>query len=542
MGNSAGTINYVRKRPTNDTQGEINIAGGSFDFKRIEADYSTLLTDDGKWAGRVMVAAEDKGSYLDGLENDRVFVYGVVDGQITDNSILTMGVSYQDANTDGNMWGALVYNCTDGTQAEWDVSATTAQEWTMWDTINTTAFVEYAYTFDNNWEVKSTYNVRNFEDKSKLFYVYGTIDKDTGLGLYGYPGRYGSDFDSDLIDITAMGEFTLFGNTHEAVFGISSSRSTDIGTSYPVAEESYAIYGLTPAFPYALDAIDEPVWSEKSKYSDIDVTLNRYYGSTRLNLSDNLLMVVGFNAIKYTREGTASGVEIDNDESEISPYIGATWSITDNVNGYVSYSNIYQPQEEYNYDGYFIDPTKGVNTEIGVKASWLDKKLVTTFALYAAEQDGLAEYAGVNLDTGNYYYTGTNVQSEGFEVEVVGNVTDALTVHFAYARVDVEDDGADTNLWAPRNVVNLIADYKINEDLSMGMSAKWRSETENTTSNVKQGAYLLANAFVNWQISDALSAQVNVNNITDEKYITSLSTVGYYGAPRNAKVSLSYTF
>lgn len=56
------------------------------------------------------------------------------------------------------MWGGLVFNYTDGTQAEWDTSASSAPSWARGDTKNTSAFIEYAYIFDNDWEVKATYN------------------------------------------------------------------------------------------------------------------------------------------------------------------------------------------------------------------------------------------------------------------------------------------------------------------------------------------------------------------------------------------------
>ena len=116
VGNASGTLNYVRKRPKNENGGEIGVSVGSWDFKRLQADYSLLLTESGSWAARFVAAAEDKESYLDGLENNREFFSAVVDGQLTDNSTVTMGYSYQDADTDGNTWGGLVYNYTDGTQ------------------------------------------------------------------------------------------------------------------------------------------------------------------------------------------------------------------------------------------------------------------------------------------------------------------------------------------------------------------------------------------------------------------------------------------
>jgi outer membrane receptor for ferric coprogen and ferric-rhodotorulic acid len=544
IGNSAGTINYVRKRPTNENEGEVGISYGSDDFKRVQADYSALLTESGSWAGRVVAVVEDKGSYLDGLENDRGYIYAVVDGQLTDNSTLTLGFSYQDANTDGNTWGGLVFNYTDGTQAEWDTSASTTQEWTMWDTINTTAFVEYTYIMPNDWDLKVAYNHQGLEDESKLFYASGTIDKDTGLGLNGWPGRYDTEFSADILDITTIGHYGLFGQDHELTLGLSGSQSKKYKYQHPFDFAATPAYGPTPAFPYDLNAIPEPEWGDKVEYSDIDVSLLRAYGSTKFNINDSLFVVAGFNAIKYTREGINSGVNIDNDESEFSPYAGVVYSITEDINTYFSYSDIYQPQEQYDYDGYFLDPTEGVNYELGLKTLWLDNDLMATFALFSAKQNNLASYAGLNAN-GNYFYKGVNVESKGFEVEVTGYITDNLNAVLAYTLLDVEDDnGAEANEWAARNVVNFSIDYTIPQlpEVSVGLGGRWQSETKNVDSNVEQDAYLVVNAFASWDVSEDLNLRANINNLTDEKYINSLSTIGYYGAPVNGSVNLTYRF
>jgi outer membrane receptor for ferric coprogen and ferric-rhodotorulic acid len=39
-----------------------------------------------------------------------------------------------------------------------------------------------------------------------------------------------------------------------------------------------------------------------------------------------------------------------------------------------------------------------------------------------------------------------------------------------------------------------------------------------------------------------MQVKVNLNNLSDEKYITSLYSVGYYGAPRNVQASFRYAF
>lgn len=51
--------------------------------------------------------------------------------------------------------------------------------------------------------------------------------------------------------------------------------------------------------------------------------------------------MVGFNVIEFECLGMNVGVFIDNDESEISLYIGFIYKLNDDLNLYVSYLDIY---------------------------------------------------------------------------------------------------------------------------------------------------------------------------------------------------------
>ncbi|NLW97623.1 MAG: TonB-dependent receptor plug domain-containing protein, partial [Xanthomonadaceae bacterium] len=172
VGNAAGTINYVRKRPTNERQGLFGLSYGSWDTLRAEFDYSTPFTVDGTWAGRVVAAHEDGDSWLRANHDRRDFVYGVVDGQVGRNGTLALGWSYQRTRSDGIMWGALVFVDADGRQLEWPTSATTTQDWTYWNTTTHTAFIEYRHRLGDDWQLKLAYNHRRFSGDERMFYAY----------------------------------------------------------------------------------------------------------------------------------------------------------------------------------------------------------------------------------------------------------------------------------------------------------------------------------------------------------------------------------
>lgn len=553
VGNAAGTINYVRKRPTNDTQGSAGISYGSWGTTRAEVDYSTPFTADGTWAGRVVAAREEGDSYLRGKDDKRDFVYGVVDGQIGENGTLTLGYSWQDARTNGNMWGALAFMYSDGTQAEWSRSASTTQDWTYWDTTTQTAFVEYTHQLGADWQLKLSYNHRDIRNDEKLFYATDLLgaglQPGTNLGLYGYPWGGKDELKADLGSATLNGHFQMFGRDQEVMLGVGWSKSENTSRQYAEAmcDDSICGYLAMPGFPWSGDTIPEPVWGSSSVYSTLDERLKRAYGATRLALTDRLKAVVGFNYAEYHREGVNYGVVFDQTESQTSPYAGLTFDFSEHVLGYVSYSDIYQPQSQSDENGRYLDPTKGSNYELGVKADWLDKRLLTTLAVFRAEQDGLATGAGYNSN-GQFYYTGVDVESKGVEFEATGKITDNLDMVFGYTALKLTgQDGDDTYRWVPRRTANLMLSARLPTytALSYGVGGRWQSDISNVESNgftVRQGSYAVLNGFVAWDFLPNATLRFNANNIGDEKYINTLRYSGYYGAPSNYTLSLNWRF
>jgi outer-membrane receptor for ferric coprogen and ferric-rhodotorulic acid len=548
VGNSAGTLNFVRKRPTNSRQGEFSFSAGSDNLYRAEGDYNAPLGDN--WAARITGAYEKSDSYLRDLQNDRGFVALAVDGQIGDRSTLTLGYTNQRTQTDGNMWGALVLDYVDGTQAEFPRSASPAQDWSAWNTRFESAYAEYTFELADTWELKASYNYRDMGDDSKLFYVYsfGGLELDN-TGLWGWPGRYDTSVNSSLVDVNVAGHFSAFGQDHEAIFGVAWSESRTGLTNYSIPEDSPA-WGELPAFPFAGDLIPEPLWGDEQFYSVLNQEMKRAYGATRLQFGDRWHAVLGFNWTEYHRDGTqADGPPTDQTEKEISPYAGVMFDVTRNTMLYASYSDIYQPQDQYDINLEYLDPSKGVNYEVGAKASWLDDRLVTSIAFFKAEQENLATLGGVTEDL-QYWYTGIDVESKGVELEVAGKINDYLGINAGFTSLSLDgvDDEGSVYPWVPRRSANIWLTSKLPTftALELGLGGRWQSDVFNadtaSTGPVRQDSYTVLNAYATWSINDKLWMRVNADNLTDEKYITSLYNVGYYAAPAQYKLAMGFRF
>jgi outer membrane receptor for ferric coprogen and ferric-rhodotorulic acid len=280
--------------------------------------------------------------------------------------------------------------------------------------------------------------------------------------------------------------------------------------------------------------------------------MRRVYGAARLSLTDRVKAIVGFNHTRFQRQGINYGEYYEQAESKLSPYAGLTVDITDRVLAYASYSDIYQPQDQTDIDRHYLDPTKGVNMELGVKADWLDRRLLTSLAWFTAKQKGFATQAATPVveDDDLYWYSiGVDIESRGFEFEVTGKLNDYMNVVLGLTALKLTGaDGGNIYRWVPRRTVNLSLTGHLPTlpKLQMGFNGRWQSRVENFDDaqvlSIRQGSYALLNLFGEWRANDHLAVRANFDNVANKKYIGSVYWVGYYGAPRNYSIGVDYRF
>lgn len=559
IGNPSGTVNYVRKRPTNDFMANAELTYGTWDLKRLEADVSAPLVDSSAWAARVVGVLQSKDSWLNLYSNQRKLIYGVVDGQVGERVTLAAGVSHQDNSSDGVMWGAVSLLDSHGNQVDYDVATTPSQKWTYWDTHATTLFGEVGVALGGDWSLKSVVNYGTYFEPAQLFYVYGNIDPDDGnLGLYGWPGGYRTRTHSALSDTSVSGSFDLFGRRHQATLGLALAKSGYRSFENLPPDDQLGM--AMPPFPgWTGDELARPDFAPGYLAADEQTHINRLYGATRLALTDTLKFIGGFNAIHAKTNGVAYGVDSYKKEAGVGPYLGFTWRFAANANLYASYSDIFQPQSEIDVNHQPLGSAKGSSYEAGVKSEWLDHRLLATLALFRADQQNFAEFAGyIDNDFSFAPYRGISFRSQGYELELAGKPAESLTLQAGWTRFSLRSpDGADARSFIPRSTLKLLATWRVPgiAGLELGASARWQSRiytdstyydtlTEaTTTGRIRQGAYSVVGLNGSYKVGQHLEFGLNVDNLGDRKYFSSLIyDQSFYGAPRsvNASVKLKY--
>ncbi|TMP57529.1 TonB-dependent siderophore receptor [Pseudoalteromonas sp. S1610] len=547
-GNPSATINMVLKKPTYTTQANASASYGSWNNKRVDIDVSAPINDE--HAVRAVFTKQDKESYLDRYETDKTIAYLAYEGKLTDDTLLSINYVNQQKDADSPLWGALPLYYTDGSPTDYDESTSTAADWSYWDNSAERIYVTLEQNLSATWVAKARYAHIKNEQNSELFYVYGTPDKETGLGLTGYASRYDYKDTQDLFDLYASGKFELFSLEHDLSFGISQANMDfndqslydySTGNGFPAMPDLATWDGIAP----------EATLVDKPNGSDVQNTQRSAYVSTRIKLAEPLSILAGVRYTDWETKGTAYSVVQTRDDSEVIPYIGTVYDFTESLSAYASYTETFVPQKELDINAEQLAPVIGKSAEVGLKAQLLDEQVFVTLAYFDAKQDGLAVALPGSLPSDTRYYAADGINSDGFEIELSGRLTDDLSASISFSNLSIDGDELVKD-YTPENQLKMAATYQVPfiDGLTLGANYRWQDSISrvqvkdpagNALATTKQDAYGLLDLMATYEITQNVGVTFNVNNSTDEKYINSLYwEQGYYGAPRNYSLSVNW--
>lgn len=560
VGDPSASINLVRKKADQtEFTGYIDADMGRWDKKQITMDVAGGLNEAGTVRGRVVGKYLDTDSVQDHFEERQDVLYGVIEADLTKNTILRLGGHYQNRDPKGASWGALPGFYSDGTQTDWSRSKTTAADWTNWETTAQNYFASVDHMFNNGWELKLNYNNLKNEKDTKLLYVYGSLDKNTGSGLVAQRYRSFGSTTQESFDLQLKGDYQLFGQQHDFVLGaLHSEQKGKTHTRDPDPLIGGTSWDAVPVNNFFTpNEIAEPNWTAESTLRDDNETEQTgYYASTRLSITDHFKLIAGGRVASWERHRYNYGSYEDyGDDNVFIPYFGALYDLTDQHRVYASYTEIFTPQDNRDINGNSIDPLTGTNTEVGLKSVFFDGKLQTSFAVFQIKQDNLAQDSGLTIPNTNNetaYYAAQGTESKGFEAEVIGQITDGWNLSAGYSQFKAEDaEGEKVNTTSPRKQLKLFTTYQFVENLpalTIGGGVNWQSDiyAESAGVRLSQESYALVNLMARYEINSDMYLQLNVENLLDEEYYSYLTggTGGLYnyGTPRNANLRFSYNF
>lgn len=555
---SAGLIQVVTKKPTDQPDGYLSLQYGRFDQRILEGAYGGPLSDN----VRFRVAAkynEDSGFRPDSPVNDldnigKTDVYavrGTIEMDLTPE--LFMSVSAHMSESDGIFPGRYRYGTKDPNTGE-ECSRDRILSHECVTGVGFSIPKDDPTVHYEHEEAPSTYESAGGRVEFNLTRDWGEIvsitgyesfdfnfRQDTGLGplsTFNVTGEYDSEVESFTQEVRAAGA----NESSEWVIGAYYYRDWRDLRNH--------VYFFYPT-----------IISLRDRFGEIDTDSYAVFGQVSTDLSDTVTLAVGgrytdeTRNLKSIREGNDPSLFL-SDEADFNNWTGdvtLNWHPSDSILGYVKFARGAK-SGGYTTNG----PTLAENgpadeeildaLEVGVKADWFSGRLRTNAAAFVYDFTGFQSTASQVLDDGSLastFFNAGDAKIVGGELEITALPTENLEVILGIGLMDGEletaqdvvvngtvVDGNDTpqtpsynlnglvryNIPTSMGLFKLQADGRYQDDVFFGVDADPFEI---------QDAYGVMNFRIFWNSpSDAYQVSAFLENAFEEEYTTG----GFYGA------------
>jgi catecholate siderophore receptor len=295
--------------------------------------------------------------------------------------------------------------------------------------------------------------------------------------------------------------------------------------------------------------------SETDANNRVRVNTIGVYLQDQVAVTRYLQLIAGARVERFdlTFHNFRNGEDLDRQDDLVSPRAGVVVKPLEPLSFYGSYSVSYLPSAGDQFSSLTattetLEPEKFENYEVGAK---LD--VATGLSLNAAvyQLDRTNTSAPDPVDPSRTIQTGSQ-RTKGFELGATGNLAPRWQVAAAYANQDayVTSQTSQAALGAkvplvPRNTFSLWNKYQLHRMWGIGVGAIYQDRMFAATDNtVTLPSFTRFDAGAFFTLSRELRAQVNVENVFDERYfITSHSNNNISpGSPRAVRVSVTAGF
>jgi catecholate siderophore receptor len=556
-GGSGGVVNRVLKQADGVPIQEMTLQGGSFDNKRVSADWGGRVSE--TFAARLNGVYENSGSYRDYVNLER---YGFNPTFTwTPSAVTKVQFSYEyfhDRRTADrgvpSQFGQPYFRAAPSTFfGNPDLSYAPAT--------SNIVMTAVEHEFDSGWKVK---NQTRFADVQRFYqnvYPGSAVNPATDtLTLAAYNNTNNRQNLINQTDWTykltlgPVNHTLLFGTEFAnqksqnarftGFFGNGTATSDPVPASNPTSFQNVAFTGL------ASDARNRTNLNVAAVYAQDQIEFSRWLqliGGVRLERFD-----LGY--VNLNTQSAGFGQQFGRIDDLVSPRIGLVVKPVEAVSLYASYSVSYLPASGDQFNSLtaissLLQPEQFTNREIGFK--WdIDPRLAFTAALFRLDRENtpIRDNAGLVTAAGAS-------RVDGFELGLAGYLTDKWQMTAGYANLDaryVTDTASAAGALAARagNRVPFVPVHTFSLWNRYDFTAAWGagvgviSQTDyfaNADNAVRVPGFTRVDGAVFWKIHQNLRAQVNVENIFGARYYPSADSNNNItpGSPRAVRFSMT---
>ena len=423
------------------------------------------------------------------------------------------------------------------------------------------ARVRVDHALSQNWNLNGTVQFADYDKAYQNLYPVN-FDADAGtVTLDGY--RDTTTRENALVQLNLIGQFATGDINHTLLtgmeYGIQDTENARRDAFFADSQDDQVSFLFSDPLVIPSMTLTDPVRDRAS-----DVTFTSAFVQDEIKLNEHWIVVAGLRYDNFDIDvvdsiEVANGADdgnsgfLSSSDSQVSPRAGLIYKPAESVSIYASYSKSFLPRSgdqflSLSLTSQALEAEEFENKEIGVKWNFSDSLSVTAAAFEVERENGTAQ------DPNNpeaSILTGT--ETKGFEVQVVGKLSERWVINAGYSNLDGEEmgrivDGALANrdlAQLPEHMLTLWNQYEVNDKWRVALGVIYQSKQYASLNNtVELPDFVRVDAAVYYDYSEDVKLQLNVENVFDEDYFPSAHNDNNIatGEPLNARVSLQYKF
>lgn len=560
-----GMLNFVTKKPRQDSEYTLSFLAGSNDHYRTVVDVNVGLNEEVQHAIRLIAVAEKKDHFKKFAYSEKYVLAPSLDVALAEDTQLLLSLYHQVAEKSPN---TLTYHeSLAGEHLPRDLLL--ALPWAKVGTVYSIFSLDVTKSDWAGWRLSVGSNISHSELDINLTAVAPLFGTDYLVHIY----QKNNVTKSYGFDASAEKGFSVGGRSMLLRIGLDYQNYDQLLSNHGSGIPPLAVVDINNIDYSIAEPLVPPArisqYEQLTDFYGVNLALSYYF-------TDNLVMHGDIRYEDMTLDGKKTSANPDElfpgRYKEFTPQLGFNATFTDSFSAHISFAESFSHQGVFDYPGgadsseyQFSEPSKNRQHELSLKKTWLEGNLLSSLTFYKLkttemQTKGPEDVGGIDAD---------NQRSKGASLNVSGWLAENLNVivnaSYNDNELSVTPPAGIPNPLAPagqelngtrlhgtaKNTANVWLNYAINsgalEDFEFGFGANYvgtRYGNDQNDSNFILDSYVKADTTIKYKGFSNITVALSVRNVFDKVYYSSSLGVRYFvedGEPRNFSISLKTT-
>jgi iron complex outermembrane receptor protein len=517
----SGTVQLIRKQPNFENSFSIENSFGSFASYRGMADWNIACGDKGI-AFRLNGTWENANNYRDDKDNHLVAANPAFTWRLGSNGFLNMNFEFVNNEFKPDVGLPIIQSQvadvprTRSYQPPFDISKQDIYR----------ARVDYDVHLSDSVTLHNKFYYTDLDWNTDGTLFAGTIPTPGGFYIIRTQSRLNDRQKLTGNQLEASFSLQTGSVKHKLLTGFEISRLGDVFTLDVALLSPISVFQ-----PFETATPDAPLLPGVGQTGDARSIVAAPYFVDQLTISEKVQLFAGgrLDILDYNDKATNTA----RNETQFSPLLGVIYGPTKDLSVYANVGHGFAPPSTLVVGE--RKPEEVTQFELGLKKTWLDKRLRSSVAFYNLDKKNIAipDNNGITQQSGD-------LRSRGIEFDLAGRPAKKWETYFNYAWNDAEltnfkelivisqfppqffiaDRTGNDPAFAPKHILNLWVIRDLTSKIKVGGGPRYVSSQFISEDNAFQiDGYATLDAYVAYEI-ESWRISLNVKNLTDTKYFT----------------------